>query len=72
MYVSMIISDRLTKCNDAEGEMMVSQWVSDEMCEQSTEQVNVWNYESEWDNEDVCELMGEYLLSKLIRKRIYE
>ena len=30
----------------------VSQWVSDEMCEQSSEEADVWNYESEWEN--VC------------------
>ena len=37
----------------------VSQWVSDEMPKQSSEQVNVWSYESEWENEEVCELMSE-------------
>ena len=39
----------------------VSQWVSDEMREQSSEEANVWNYESEWENEEVCELMSEDL-----------
>ena len=33
-----------------------SQWVSDEMREQSSELADVWNYESEWENEEVCEL----------------
>ena len=37
----------------------VSQWVSDEMREQSSEEADVWNYESEWEN--VCELMSEDL-----------
>ena len=37
----------------------VSQWVSGEMREQSSEQVNVWSYESEWVNVEVCELMSE-------------
>ena len=37
----------------------ISQWVSDEMREQSSEQVNVWSYESQWENEEVCELMSE-------------
>ena len=31
------------------------------MHEQSSEQVNVWKYEGEWENEDVCELMSEKL-----------
>ena len=39
----------------------VSQWVSDEMREQSNEQADVCNYGSEWENEEVCELMSEYL-----------
>ena len=39
----------------------VSQWVSDEMREQSSEEADVWNYESEWENEEVCELMSEDL-----------
>ena len=29
----------------------LSQWVSDEMREQSSERADVWNYESEWENE---------------------
>ena len=37
----------------------VRQWVRDEVREQSSEQVNLWNYENEWENEDVCELMSE-------------
>ena len=37
----------------------VSQWVSDEMREQSSEEADVWNYGSEWEN--VCELMSEDL-----------
>ena len=36
----------------------VSQWVSDEMRKQSSEEADVWNYESEWENEEVCELMS--------------
>ena len=36
----------------------VSQWVSDEMPEQSNEQADVYNYGSEWENEEVCELMS--------------
>ena len=39
----------------------VSQWVSDEMREQSSEEADVWNYESEWENEEMCELMSEDL-----------
>ena len=39
----------------------VSQWVSDEMREQSSEEADVWNYESEWENAEVCELMSEDL-----------
>ena len=39
----------------------VSQWVSDEMREQSNEQADVCNYGSEWENEEVCELMSEEL-----------
>ena len=39
----------------------VSQWVSDEMREQSSEEADVWNYESAWENEEVCELMSEDL-----------
>ena len=39
----------------------VSRWVNDELREQSSEQVNVWNYQSEWENEGVCELMSEGL-----------
>ena len=39
----------------------VSQWVSDEMREQSSEETDVWNYESEWDNEEACELISEDL-----------
>ena len=39
----------------------VSQWVSDEMREQSSEEADVWNYESEWENEEVCGLMSEDL-----------
>ena len=39
----------------------VSQWVSDEMREKSSEEADVWNYESEWENEEVCELMSEDL-----------
>ena len=31
----------------------VSQWVSDEMREQSSEQADVWNHEGEWENEEV-------------------
>ena len=40
---------------------LVSQWVSDEMREQSYEQADVCNYGSEWENEEVCELMSEEL-----------
>ena len=29
------------------------------MREQSSEEADVWNYESEWENEEVCELMSE-------------
>ena len=39
----------------------VSQWVSDEMRVQSNEQADVCNYGSEWENEEVCELMSEEL-----------
>ena len=49
----------------------VSEWIfergnewtsmSDEMREQSSEEADVWNYESEWENEEVCELMSEDL-----------
>ena len=39
----------------------VGQWVSNGMREQSSEQADVWNYESEWQNEEVCELMSEDL-----------
>ena len=39
----------------------VIQWVSDEMREQSSEEADEWNYESEWENEEVCELMSEHL-----------
>ena len=39
----------------------MSQWVSDEMHEQSSEQANVWNYENESKNEGVCELVSEDL-----------
>ena len=39
----------------------VSQWVSDEMREQSNELADVCNYRSEWENEEVCELMSEDL-----------
>ena len=39
----------------------VSQWVSDEMREQSNEQADVCNYGSEWENEEVYELMSEDL-----------
>ena len=39
----------------------VSQLASDEMGKQSSEEADVWNYESEWENEDVCELMSENL-----------
>ena len=39
----------------------VSQWVSDEMREQASEEADVWNYESGWENEEVCELMSEDL-----------
>ena len=39
----------------------VSQWVSDEMREQSNAQADVCNYGSEWENEKVCELMSEDL-----------
>ena len=39
----------------------VSQWVSDEMPEQSNEQADVCNYGNEWENEEVCELMSEEL-----------
>ena len=39
----------------------VSQWASDEMRKQSSEEADVWNYESEWENEEVCELMSESL-----------
>ena len=37
----------------------VSQWVGDEMREQSSEEADVWNYESEWENEEACELISE-------------
>ena len=37
----------------------VCQFVSDEMRELSSEEADVWNYESEWENEEVCELMSE-------------
>ena len=39
----------------------LGQWVSDEMREQSSEETDEWNYESEWENEEVCELMSEDL-----------
>ena len=39
----------------------VKVWVSDEMREQSSEEADEWNYESEWENEEVCELMSEDL-----------
>ena len=39
----------------------VSQWASDEMRKQSSEEADVWNYESECENEEVCELMSEDL-----------
>ena len=39
----------------------VSRWVNYEMREQSNEDADVWNYESEWENEEVCELMREDL-----------
>ena len=39
----------------------VSEWVSDEMGEQSSEEADVLNYESEWENEEVCKLMSEDL-----------
>ena len=39
----------------------VSRWVNYEMREQSSEDADVWNYESEWENEEVCELMREDL-----------
>ena len=39
----------------------VSRWVNYEMSEQSSEYADVWNYESEWENEEVCELMREDL-----------
>ena len=39
----------------------LSQWVSDEMREQSSKKADVWNYESEWEIEGVCELMSEDL-----------
>ena len=39
----------------------VSQCVSDEMRKQSSEQVNVRNHESLWENEDAGELMSEDL-----------
>ena len=39
----------------------VSQWVSDAMREQSSEEADVWNFESEWENEELYELMGEDL-----------
>ena len=32
-----------------------------EMREQSSEEADVWNYESEWENEEVCELINEDL-----------
>ena len=28
------------------------------MREQSSEEADEWNYESEWENEEVCELMS--------------
>ena len=39
----------------------VSQWLNDEMREQSNEQADVCNYGSEWENKEVCELMSEDL-----------
>ena len=39
----------------------VSQCVSDEMREQLSDEADVWNYESEWENKEVCELMSEDL-----------
>ena len=39
----------------------VSQRVCGEIREQSSEEADVWNYESEWENEEVCELMSEDL-----------
>ena len=41
--------------------IMWSQWVSDELREQSSEEADEWNYESELENEEVCELMSEDL-----------
>ena len=38
----------------------VSQWVSDEMREQSSEEADVWNYESEWENEEVSVWINEW------------
>ena len=31
------------------------------MREQSSEEADEWNYESEWENEEVCELISEDL-----------
>ena len=40
----------------------VNNWVSGlVMREQSSEEADEWNYESEWENEEVCELMSEDL-----------
>ena len=39
----------------------VSRWVNYEMRDQSSEEADVWNYESEWENEEVCELVREDL-----------
>ena len=47
----------------------VSQWVSDEMREQSSEQADVQIYESEWGNEEVW--INEWR-PKLIREWICE
>ena len=43
------------------GDEWTSKSVSDEMREQSSEEADVWNYESEWENEEVFELMSEDL-----------